>query len=120
MAGWPDKRDCVVSLALKDPIHPDYSGASREFGDGERLVTDRSIAVDEWRAALAETLNVIDEPIAVAAHDVFIANGPWGLVLEPGPQGFILLESGNDDFQTLRALGVMRSGFVFEENRVID
>ena len=97
MAGWPHERDCVVHLAFKDLIDADYSCSGSELGDGERLFANRRIAVYEWHAALAKTLNMVDEPIAVAAHDVFIANGPWGLVLKPGPQGFVMLESGYDD-----------------------
>jgi hypothetical protein len=41
-------------------------------------------------------------------------------MLEPGPKGFVSLKSGYDDFQTLRALRVMSSSFMFEEDRVID
>ena len=94
----PDECDSVIGLALEDLIDADYRGSGREFGDRERLVTDRSISVDKWHPALAKTLDVIDESITVAAHYVFIADGPWGLVLEPGPQGFVLFESRYDDF----------------------
>jgi len=80
MAGRPNERDCVICLAFEDLIYADYSGSGSELGDRERRVTDGSIAVDEWDASLAETLNMIDEPVAVASHYVLIGDGSRGLM----------------------------------------
>ena len=80
MAGRPNERDRVICLAFEDLIYADYGGSGSEFGDRERLVTDRSIAVDEWHAAFTETLNMIDEAIAMASHYVFIRDGSRGLM----------------------------------------